>query len=875
MRRSNGTQSSSRWTTTSSTMTNSSPFLSSSTLRSSLSTRSSSTYATGTHLPYVSQSVLVAHCIASPTTTTISSRISSNYDKTSTRGYSSPPTKPTTVHSTLSSSFSRPARSLATSNTSMRYTASGSLRAPLSLSSSLSSSSSSSFAHTSHRSALPSTSSSSYLFYKKPIRLRERPLLKQISSYRSSISSITANLSSRSNSRSSAKITNDSTKVNSSTTNNSSRHSSINSSSLPESRKNSGKLLTTESSWQNDLSRNISRNKYLIKFREIERPNRRESTFPIDNKPLNDNEVENLKPNKDSNKTIDSRMNDKELESDDAKKDSTCDIDEKIEDCEKIAVEIDKFDNVSSNPCFNEQTGESENLLKSDCETSFVNTDKTSVIAKIESKSPTKRPKVKIAKKQTNPGTKKNNKQLNVIEDQQSLTEKNIDSNNNDNINVESNITEQISDLKTRQQEPINTLFGINPSFESDVPSKKKPVADNEKCLNQTTASPQDFNITDKEKLDIQKDGLRRKKITILQNEQQRDEELKSKKIDTIENIKSNRVLCSSKYENDNKERVKQFDELAKQSQVEPATTKTKTIDSTTPAKNIPLTSTSKYNDICSVSISKPKTTPTASLIPTECMKDVKMVVSKTSGPDKVNSKLVIDKCDEIKDKLDNISLTKEASLLSSSIPAGIDCKTKTIDTSEEKVTVIEKSSSIDNNKSFGIAEDDKKCDSVDTSSLDSKNVKSNKLKTKVKVKVKTKGKQNGDPEAPSCGDESICGNKTLGALKTKMKKKIAKIGSRSASKDIIDDDLLLVENKRKEGKNLEGYQGDEKTNIVHTNVSKLTKKNIESKHEETGEKDIKDKKKRIRFRQYCYEDFDLLSVLGHGGWGFVSTFGV
>lgn len=29
---------------------------------------------------------------------------------------------------------------------------------------------------------------------------------------------------------------------------------------------------------------------------------------------------------------------------------------------------------------------------------------------------------------------------------------------------------------------------------------------------------------------------------------------------------------------------------------------------------------------------------------------------------------------------------------------------------------------------------------------------------------------------------------------------------------------------------------------------------------------------KRIRFRQYGFEDFDFLSVLGHGGWGFVST---
>lgn len=28
---------------------------------------------------------------------------------------------------------------------------------------------------------------------------------------------------------------------------------------------------------------------------------------------------------------------------------------------------------------------------------------------------------------------------------------------------------------------------------------------------------------------------------------------------------------------------------------------------------------------------------------------------------------------------------------------------------------------------------------------------------------------------------------------------------------------------------------------------------------------------KRIRFREYCFEDFDFVSVLGHGGWGFVS----
>ena len=93
--------------------------------------------------------------------------------------------------------------------------------------------------------------------YYKPIRLRERPLLTQLSSRISSSSSSPIGASSSA-----------------------SRHSSRKDSSAPqaEDSKQAKKLEGDENDdWSRDVARNISRNKYLIKFREFDKSKPRES----------------------------------------------------------------------------------------------------------------------------------------------------------------------------------------------------------------------------------------------------------------------------------------------------------------------------------------------------------------------------------------------------------------------------------------------------------------------------------------------------------------------------------------------------------------------------------------------------------------------
>lgn len=202
--------------------------------RSSFSSPTSSTYATRSHLPYVPTSMLVAHCI-SGASSGHSARAKPSYQATS--GYST--------------SYSRP-------NSQKRYQPSTATTTPTRPSSSTSYLSPYSSSNSYHSTRLPSSSSftpstnytttrSSYLtapgstrtsyrpsalstvYNYKPIRLRDRPLLTQIS--RQIDTKTTTPRSSRLEASSDTKA--------------------------------------SEENW--DVGRNISRNKYLIKFREFDK----------------------------------------------------------------------------------------------------------------------------------------------------------------------------------------------------------------------------------------------------------------------------------------------------------------------------------------------------------------------------------------------------------------------------------------------------------------------------------------------------------------------------------------------------------------------------------------------------------------------------
>lgn len=208
-------------------------------LRSSFSSPSSSSYATRNHLPFVSQSMLVAHCYTGTT-----------------RPYGSHSTGGSTSAGSYNNSYSRPRSTkqlgnpyLAAPSYSSSSSAYSSYSSPSSSSRYLSgagSSLSSTFrpASSSYRSSYTPSASSYY----KPIRLRERPLLNQISRQINSAEPPSA------------------------------KHSESVARQAEPARQSPANRDQADESWQSDVARNISRNKYLIKFREIDK---RPSPTPI------------------------------------------------------------------------------------------------------------------------------------------------------------------------------------------------------------------------------------------------------------------------------------------------------------------------------------------------------------------------------------------------------------------------------------------------------------------------------------------------------------------------------------------------------------------------------------------------------------------
>lgn len=104
-----------------------------------------------------------------------------------------------------------------------------------------------------------------------------------------------------------------------------------------------------------------------------------------------------------------------------------------------------------------------------------------------------------------------------------------------------------------------------------------------------------------------------------------------------------------------------------------------------------------------------------------------------------------------------------------------------------------------------------------------------------------------------SASDSGAVGHKTKASAAPKQKEKIAKEESDGAESKI--------ETKRKL-KKIESSVLDKSNSLDSIGQVRVD--------ERKGVESSKQQDKRIRFREYNINDFDFLSVLGHGGWGFV-----
>lgn len=252
------------------------PRTSSSQLRSGLSSSSSSSYVSRSHLPFVAQSTLVAHCFTGvgsstrPYPSSLGGGAASSYSSSYPRpgGSSSSSYRANSVAVSLAAGSRPPSTKRSHLNhTNHHYTASNaqsSARPAAYLRPSHASgpagsgysTSSSPFAVSSRPSYRPITSPSYY----QPIRLRERPLLSQISSQ------LGGRGSSRQRASHSIKI-----KTTSQTPEETAGRPNDND-AQPDGNKeneNGDEQDSEDANWSSDVTRNISRNKYLIKFREI------------------------------------------------------------------------------------------------------------------------------------------------------------------------------------------------------------------------------------------------------------------------------------------------------------------------------------------------------------------------------------------------------------------------------------------------------------------------------------------------------------------------------------------------------------------------------------------------------------------------------
>lgn len=248
----------------------SAPRTSSQQLRSSFSSPSSSSYVSRSHLPFVPQSTLVAHCFTGVGSSTrpyggqASGAGSSYRSGSGSSSYISSSTSLSSAYSSNSSNSSATKRAYSSSNYSSTTPSSALLRPSYLSPSSLTSST------TTSRYRPPTTTTASS--YYKPIRLRERPLLTQISRQIGSPtpSAETAATSAR---RAEPKTIH---------SNSSDPNAALDAGKTSENTETRQAERKASADWSSDIGRNISRNKYLIKFREIDKQARSSSPPDIE-----------------------------------------------------------------------------------------------------------------------------------------------------------------------------------------------------------------------------------------------------------------------------------------------------------------------------------------------------------------------------------------------------------------------------------------------------------------------------------------------------------------------------------------------------------------------------------------------------------------
>lgn len=248
--------------------------LSSSALRSSLSSPSSSAYAKRTHLPYVAQSTLVAHAFTGPRSYggSTSSSYSSSYSTPSSSYYAPSSSSTASTYSSRPSSLKRSAQpSYSSSSSAFRsknpYLSSG---ASLPRTSYLSSTS----ARSTYTPSRPSIT-----HYYQPVKLRERPLLTQISREinRTPSPGLTLRHREASAERKSPAEDEPSKREQSPArerTQGAAGEQSAGASLKPPSPFGTSERQDPEKDWSSDVTRLISRNKFIIKFREFDKQHR-------------------------------------------------------------------------------------------------------------------------------------------------------------------------------------------------------------------------------------------------------------------------------------------------------------------------------------------------------------------------------------------------------------------------------------------------------------------------------------------------------------------------------------------------------------------------------------------------------------------------
>lgn len=143
--------------------------------------------------------------------------------------------------------------------------------------------------------------------------------------------------------------------------------------------------------------------------------------------------------------------------------------------------------------------------------------------------------------------------------------------------------------------------------------------------------------------------------------------------------------------------------------------------------------------------------------------------------------------------------------------------------------------------------------------------------KTKVKRPVKS-GRKKSEPSEPSTSAPTDGQNPLVAEPKSELKAKDSLLTKRLSDRKVLSPKQLNFNSSSFETSNETTAGGGAKEVDP---ISKITTPTTGSSDDHSSPKSADPTRranKRIRFREYNYQDFNFLSVLGHGGWGFVST---